>query len=174
MLSTVAPAYIDEIVRKLEEEGRSDVGVVDCPVSGGAGRAVQGTLSIFPSDSDDISEHVHHILECMSGRLYTIPGGLGGGSKAKLTYQIFAGVNIAMASEAIGLAAAAGLNTNRMYEEMRKSGAGSWTFENRVPPMFDKDHAPYSAVTIVAKDVGIITDTCRKERFPLPLLATSE
>ena len=36
MCSTVAPAYIDEVRRSLDTMGRSDVRLIDCPVSGGA------------------------------------------------------------------------------------------------------------------------------------------
>ena len=36
MCSTVAPAYIDEVRERLSEVGRSDLRLIDCPVSGGA------------------------------------------------------------------------------------------------------------------------------------------
>ena len=36
MCSTLAPAYIDEMRQKLNEVGRADVRLIDCPVSGGA------------------------------------------------------------------------------------------------------------------------------------------
>ena len=36
MCSTVAPAYIDEVRQRLNEVGRPDVRLIDCPVSGGA------------------------------------------------------------------------------------------------------------------------------------------
>ncbi|KAL8684219.1 MAG: hypothetical protein Q9224_006513, partial [Gallowayella concinna] len=118
--STVAPAYIEDIQRMLRENERSDVQLIDSPVSGGAARAADGALSIFASGSKSHLEHAHPILECMSGKLYEIPGGLGGGSKAKLIHQIFAGINIAMASEAMGLAAVAGLDTKEVFESLRK------------------------------------------------------
>ena len=36
MCSTVAPAYIDEVRNTLDNTGRMDVRLIDCPVSGGA------------------------------------------------------------------------------------------------------------------------------------------
>ncbi|KAL8684202.1 MAG: hypothetical protein Q9218_008382, partial [Villophora microphyllina] len=174
MCSTVAPAYIDEIQSRLEDLNRFDIRLIDSPVSGGAGRAAAGTLSIFASGEKSHLENAHPFLECMSGKLYHIPGGLGGGSKAKLIHQIFAGIHIAMASEAMGLAALAGLDTRDAYEKLAASDGSSWMFENRVPPMLDPDHAPYSAITIIAKDVGIITSTSRAFQYPLPLLSIAE
>ena len=174
MCSTVAPAYIDEVALRLKDLGRPDIRLIDSPVSGGALRAADGTLSIFSSGADAHLANAHSILECMSSKLYKVPGGLGGGSKAKLIHQIFAGINIAMASEAMGLAAVAGLNTRKVLEELKQSEGNSWMFSNRVSHMLDPSLPPYSAITIIAKDVGIITSTSRDFRFPLPLLSTSE
>ena len=174
MCSTVAPAYVDEIRRGLDEVGRPDIGLIDSPVSGGAVRAADGTLSIFSSGKDAHLTAAQTILSCMSGKLYKIPGGLGGGSKAKLVHQIFAGINIAMASEAMGLAAKAGLDTQKAFEELNEGVGRSWMFGNRVPHMLDPTLPPYSAMTIIAKDVGIITSTSRAFKFSLPLLSTSE
>lgn len=151
--STVAPAYIDEIQSLLKDKGRPDIHLIDSPVSGGAGRAADGTLSIFASGSKPHLDHARAILECMSGKLYEAPGGLGGGSKAKLIHQIFAGINIAMANEAMGLAAVAGLDTREVFEKLKGSDGSSWMFENRVPPMLDSGLGRYSAMTIIAKDV---------------------
>ena len=153
MCSTVAPAYIDEIQQRLTEMGRDDIKLIDAPVSGGAARAAAGTLSIFASGSRPDLENARSVLECMSGKLYEIPGGLGGGSKAKLIHQIFAGVHIAMASEAMGLAARAGLDTREVFGRVRESEGSSWMFENRVPHMLEKGKGGYSSMTIIAKDV---------------------
>ena len=188
MCSTVAPADIDSLKKNLE---RTELRLIDCPVSGGAARAADGTLSIFAAGEEADLANANQILECMSSKLYKIPGGLGGGSKAKLIHQIFAGVNIAMASEAMGLAAAAGLNTQDAFVYLKNSDGNSWMFSNRVPHMLDPSLPPYSAINIIAKDVvslesslgyspklltvqGIITTTARNHMFPLPLLSVAE
>ncbi|KAG8532286.1 uncharacterized protein KY384_003927 [Bacidia gigantensis] len=174
MCSTVAPADINDLVGLFHDSGRSDIRLIDCPVSGGSGRAANGTLSIFASGVDPDLDSAQPILDCMSTRLYHIPGGLGGGSKAKLIHQIFAGVQIAMSSEAMSLAAQAGLNTQDAFERLKKGDGSSWMFENRVPPMLDRTTPPYSAIAIIKKDVKIITKTCREEKFPLPILERAE
>lgn len=152
MCSTVAPAYMKELRKRLDEV-RSDVRLIDSPVSGGASRAADGLLSIFSSGQEPHLNHAKSVLDCMSSKLYRVEGGLGGGSKAKLVHQIFAGVNIAMASEAMGLAAMAGHNTREAFDELRSSDGNSWMFSNRVPHMLDPKLPPYSAISIIAKDV---------------------
>ena len=95
----------------------------------------------------------------MSSKLYRVPGGLGAGSKTKMIHQVFAGVNIAMASEAMGLVAAAGNNTQQAFEELKRSEGDSFIFRNRVPHMLNPGLPPSSAITIIAKDVvGISPD----------------
>lgn len=174
MCSTVAPAYIAEVRSRLDESGRADVRLIDAPVSGGAARAANGTLSIFSSGADQGLRNVHLILDCMADKLYHVPGGIGAGSNAKLIHQIFAGINIAMTSEAMGLAAAAGLDSQKAFDYLRESDGNSWMFSNRVPYMLNPHLPPYSAITIIAKDVAIITSTSRAKKFPLPLLSTAE
>ena len=58
-----------------------------------------------------------------------------------------------MASEAMSLAATSGLDTREAFDGLRSSNGNSWMFSNRVPPMLDPTHPPYSAIDIIAKDV---------------------
>ena len=152
MCATVAPTYMTELCKRLGEF-RPDIRLIDSPVSGGTGRAADGTLSIFSSGEETHLDHASSVLECMSSKLYRIAGGIGGGSKAKMIHQIFAGVNIAMASESMGLAATAGFNTREAFDELRIRDGNSWMFSNRVPHMLDPTLGPYSAINIIAKDV---------------------
>ncbi|KAK4691413.1 hypothetical protein P7C71_g5582, partial [Lecanoromycetidae sp. Uapishka_2] len=173
MCSTVAPAYIDELRTRLDRVGREDVRLVDCPVSGGAIKAANGTLSIFSSGDESHLANVDSILNCLSAKLYKVPGGLGAGSKARMIHEIFASVNIAIASEAIGLAAAAGLNTSAAFEDLKDGDGASQMFNSRVPHMLDPSLPSYSTMTVLAKEVNIITSTGRDNQFPLPLVSTA-
>lgn len=174
MCSTVTPAYIHETRRKLDELGRSDVRLIDCPVSGGPGRAADGSLSIFSSGDEAHHEHARSVLESMSSKLYRVPGGLSAGSKMKMVHQVFAAVNIAMASEAMGLAAAAGINTQQAFKELKSSEGDSFMLRNRVPHMLDPGLPTNSAITIIAKDVAMVTKTGRDSKLALPLVSTAE
>ncbi len=176
--STVAPAYVAELAVRMEEAGRADLKLVDCPVSGGPGRAARGTLSLFSAGDDEALEApgVQGVLGCLGdkGKLYRVPGPLGAGSKAKLMHQIFAGVHIAVASEVMGLAAVAGLDTRRVFEEVRGGEGGSWLFGDRVAHMLEPGLGRYSAVGIIAKDVGIVGGMARGMGVPLPVMGVAE
>jgi 3-hydroxyisobutyrate dehydrogenase-like beta-hydroxyacid dehydrogenase len=152
--STVPSAYLTEIRSKLESLRRNDIFLVDSPVSGGTIRAAQGTLTILSSGSPAALSHSKQILSDMSEKLFVIPGGIGAASNVKMVNQLLAGVHIAVASEAMGLAVLMGLNTRRVYEIIINAAGNSWMFENRVPHMLVNDWTPRSALDIFVKDMA--------------------
>jgi 3-hydroxyisobutyrate dehydrogenase len=87
--------------------------------------------------------------------------------------QLLAGVHIAAACEAITFAAKQGLELETVYQVIKASAGSSWMFENRVPHVLDGDYAPKSAIDIFVKDLGIIQDMARAERFPVPIASAA-
>ncbi|KAJ4171938.1 hypothetical protein NW754_007534 [Fusarium falciforme] len=168
--STIPPTFYDSITTRLSEAGRPDVLLVDCPVSGGTKRAAGGTLTIFASGSPESLKRSDQLLQSMSETLCTIEGGIGAASKIKMVNQLLVGIHIAVAAEAMGLAAKAGLNTREVYKIITTAAGNSWAFENRVPHMLDGDWNPLSALDIF----GIVVSTARTLQFPLPLASTAE
>ncbi|TDZ67775.1 L-threonate dehydrogenase [Colletotrichum trifolii] len=174
LCSTVPPTYHDMLADRIAQKGRGDVLVVDSPVSGGTKRAADGTLTIFASGTSVALQRADRILSDMSEKLYTIPGGPGAGSKVKMVNQLLVGTHIAAASEAMGLAAKAGLNTREVYNIITNAAGNSWAYENRVPHMLDGDWTPLSALNIFVKDMGIVVSTARTLQFPVPLASVAE
>jgi 3-hydroxyisobutyrate dehydrogenase-like beta-hydroxyacid dehydrogenase len=153
LCSTVPAAYLHEVQARLVELDRTDLFLIDSPVSGGTIRAAQGTLTILASGSSLALTRGSQILSDLSEKLYIIPGGIGAASNVKMINQLLAGVHIAAAAEAMGLAAKAGLNTREVYDIITHAAGSSWMFENRVPHMLDDDWRPHSAVDIFVKDM---------------------
>ncbi|KAH6995919.1 hypothetical protein BKA56DRAFT_650710 [Ilyonectria sp. MPI-CAGE-AT-0026] len=170
----VSPTFHETLQTRFTQAGRSDILVVDCPVSGGTKRAADGTLSIFASGTADALAKADEILHDMSQNLYIIPGGLGAASKVKMVNQLLVGTHIAAAAEAMGLATKAGLDTREVYKIITNAAGSSWAFENRVPHMLDGDWTPYSALDIFVKDMGIVVSTARTLQFPVPLASVAE
>ena len=46
-------------------------------------------------------------------------------------------------------------------------------FENRIPHVLEGDYSPRSAVSIFTKDLGIVSDIGRKQKFPLPIASAA-
>ncbi|CAN9348577.1 unnamed protein product [Alternaria alternata] len=177
LCSTVPSAYAKSVEKELVDIGRDDILFIDAPVSGGAGRAADGTLSIMAGASSMAFEKGQWLLEEMSApsKLFIVDGGIGAGSNMKMVHQVLAAVQILALSEAYGFAARLGLNGKDVYDKVLGSTGWSWMFENRSQRTLKEDYFPgASAVTIILKDTGIITSTARSVAFPATLCSAAE
>ncbi|KAE8154470.1 NAD binding domain of 6-phosphogluconate dehydrogenase-domain-containing protein [Aspergillus avenaceus] len=177
LCSTVAASYAGSVATELQIRGRGDILFIDSPVSGGAKRAADGTLSIMAGGTDEALQSGCDLLQAMAAesKLYLVPGGIGAGSNMKMVHQVLAAIQILGASEVMGFAAQLGLDAKQTAEKIIESDAWTWMHENRFPRMLEEDWNPgASALTIILKDVGIITTSAREHRFPTPLCSTAE
>ncbi|PGH05334.1 3-hydroxyisobutyrate dehydrogenase [Blastomyces parvus] len=177
LCSTVPAESAKSFRDQLVSIGREDVYFIDAPVSGGARKAGEGTLAIMAGGSDAALEKGKFILEEMSDthKLYLVPGGIGAGSNMKMIHQVLAAIHILAASEVMGLAAYLGLNAKEAAKALTSSDAWSFMHENRSERMLIEDYYPgASAVTIILKDVAIVTAAARLHNFPTPLCSIAE
>ena len=168
--STVPPAFATALGERLAASGHP---FLDAPVSGGTGGAEGGKLTIMASGPPEAFAAAEPLLAAVAGRTYRLGDRPGIGSSVKMVNQLLAGVHIAAACEAMALGVRAGADAATLYEVIANSAGNSWMFTNRVPHMLARDFAPLSAVEIFVKDLGIVLDTGRDLRFPLPIAATA-
>ena len=141
---------------------------LDAPISGGAAKANAGKLTIMASGPPDAFHAARPALSAMAETISELGDEVGIGASFKIVNQLLAGIHIAAACEAITFAARLGLDIERVYEVITKSAGNSWMFENRIPHVLAGDYSPRSAVSIFTKDLGIVTELGRREKFPLP------
>ena len=155
MCSTVAAAYVRSVEEQLRQRGREDLLFIDCPVSGGAKRAADGTLTIMAGASDGALNRGRILLQEMSDpKKLFLCGGIGTGSGMKMAHQVLAGIQILATSEAMGLSSMLGTNPEKVRNAILKSDGWSWMYENRVQRMLVEDYYPgVSALAIILKDV---------------------
>ncbi len=168
--ATVAPDDARRLAAQVESRGHP---YLDAPMSGGPDKASAGRLTMMASGSDEAFSRAQPFLEAMTERLFRVGEAPGEGSAIKLVNQLLAGVHIAAACEAVAMGVRLGLDPARVYEVISNAAGASWMFNDRVPHILAGDYAPKSAVGIFIKDLGIVMDTARSERFPTPLAATA-
>ena len=168
--ATVDPGVARILARRLEATGRH---YLDAPMSGGAGRAVDGTLTFLASGTETAFATARPALHAMAATVHELGRAPGDGSAFKMINQLLAGVHIAAAAEAVAFAARQGMDLRRVYEVITASAGNSWMFENRIPHVLDGDYTPRSAVEIFVKDLGIVQDMARAARFPVPMAAAA-
>jgi 3-hydroxyisobutyrate dehydrogenase len=170
MCSTVDPNWSIAMEARLEALG---VHYLDAPISGGAAKAAAGQMTMMTSGSAAAYTKCGSVLDAMAGKVYRLGDRAGAGSKVKIINQLLAGVHIAAAAEAMALGLREGVDAAAIYEVITHSAGNSWMFENRMPHVLSGDYGPLSAVDIFVKDLGLVLDTARATRFPLPLASTA-
>jgi 3-hydroxyisobutyrate dehydrogenase len=170
MCSTVDPNWSIAMESRLAEQG---ILYLDAPISGGAARAATGQITMMTAGTAAAYAKVGAALDAMAAKVYRLGDKAGAGSKVKIINQLLAGVHIAAAAEAMALGIREGVNAEDIYEVITNSAGNSWMFENRMAHVLAGDYTPLSAVDIFVKDLGLVLDTARSSKFPLPLSATA-
>ena len=170
MCSTVDPGWSIALEKRLAEKG---ILYLDAPISGGAAKAAKGEITMMTSGHPDAYAKVGGALDAMAAKVYRLGPAAGNGSKVKIINQLLAGVHIAAAAEAMALGVRQGVDPASLYEVITHSAGNSWMFENRMAHVLAGDYTPLSAVDIFVKDLGLVLDTARASKFPLPLASTA-
>ncbi len=151
--STISSADAQEIAAALTA---LNLNMLDAPVSGGAVKAAQGEMTVMASGSEAAFPRLKPVLDAVASNVYRISDTPGAGSTVKIIHQLLAGVHIAAG-----------------YDVVTHAAGNSWMFENRMQHVVDGDYTPRSAVDIFVKDLGLVADTAKALRFPLPLASTA-
>jgi len=170
MCSTVDPNWSVNLEQRLEAMG---IGYLDAPISGGAAKAASGEMTMMTAGKPAVYARLNGVLKAMAAKVYRLGDQAGNGSKVKIINQLLAGVHIAAAAEAMALGLREGVAADDLYEVITHSAGNSWMFENRMAHVLKGDYTPLSAVDIFVKDLGLVLDTARATKFPLPLSATA-
>jgi 3-hydroxyisobutyrate dehydrogenase len=170
MCSTVDPGWSIALEKRLAQKALL---YLDAPISGGAAKAAKGEITMMTSGHPDAYAKAGGALDAMAAKVYRLGSAAGNGSKVKIINQLLAGVHIAAAAEAMALGLREGVDPAALYDVITHSAGNSWMFENRMAHVLAADYTPLSAVDIFVKDLGLVLDTARASKFPLPLASTA-
>ena len=172
VMSTIGPSAVRELADRLAPMG---VNLVDAPMSGGVARAGRGELVVMVGGPREQFEAVRPFLDVLGSTVAYVGEAVGDGQALKLVNQLLAGVHIAAAAEALGLAAALGLDARAAWEVVRDGAAGSFMLADRGARMLDAEFEPVrSALDIFVKDMGLVVGAAKARKLPTPLAAAAE
>lgn len=166
-MSSIAPLASREIAGKLAERGME---MLDAPVSGGEPKAIDGTLSVMVGGKKEVFDRHCPLLKAMAASV-VLTGEIGAGNVTKLANQIVVALNIAAMSEALVLAAKAGVRPELVFQAIRGGLAGSTVLDAKAPLVMDRKFAPGFRINLHIKDLGNVLETSREIGVPLPLTA---
>jgi 3-hydroxyisobutyrate dehydrogenase len=124
--STILPATAKNLAGEFEAAG---VGFLDAPVSGGAGRARTGDLTLMVGGPGDVLERVRPLLDDMASTVLHL-GEAGSGSATKLANQLMMFAALAGTHEALRLTAAYGVPDHKVLEAAATSTGDTWVGRN--------------------------------------------
>jgi 3-hydroxyisobutyrate dehydrogenase len=151
---------------------KSNVGFLDCPVSGGVEGARTGRLAIMAGGEETQFNRVKPVLECL-GHIVTYMGPSGAGQAAKATNQIMCAGIIQAVAEGMAFAKAEGLPLDRVIETLGKGAGSSWYFVNRAPFMAKDEFPAGFRVRLHDKDLRICREMAAAHHASLPVVEST-
>ena len=166
-MSSIDPTESKAIGAELAKHG---IDMLDCPVSGGEPKAIDGTLSVMVGGKKDLFDKYYDMLMVMAGSVVYV-GDLGSGNVAKLANQMVVAINIAAVAEALTFAKKAGTDPELVYQAIRGGLAGSTVMDAKAPMMLAGNYKPGFRIDLHIKDLANALDTSHGVGAQLPLTA---
>ena len=163
--SSISPVASREIYAQLQELG---IEMLDCPVSGGEPKAIDGTLAFMVGGKQEIFDECKPILEKM-GSSVVLCGDIGAGNVTKLCNQIVVAVNIAAVAEVLTMGQLAGVEPEKIFNAIKGGLAGSTVMNAKAPMMMDQNFKPGFRIDLHIKDLNNVVDTAKTVDAPIPL-----
>mgnify|MGYP006435804925 CR=1 FL=1 len=156
------------LAKALAEVGeKSQVQVLDAPVSGGDLGARNATLSIMVGGKEDAAKEVWPYLEKL-GKTLVHQGPAGSGQLTKMANQIAVAGSMLGMVESLAFAKKSGLNPDKVLDSIRVGAAGSWSLDNLSPRVLNGDDAPGFYIKHFIKDLGIALSSAESMELELP------
>jgi len=166
-MSSIDPVETKSIGAELALKG---IDFMDCPVSGGEPKAIDGTISVMAGGKKETFDKFYDLLMCMAGCV-TYVGPLGSGNITKLANQIIVACNIAAVSEALTFASKAGADPELVYKAIRGGLAGSTVLDAKAPMMLDRNFKPGFKIDLHVKDLNNVLNAAHSIGSIVPLTA---
>ena len=147
----------------------SDAGVVhiDAPVTGGVGRAGEGTLTVYGSGDAETFERIRPLLDHIGANVFHL-GEAGMGCLYKLVNNVIVLSGHMIVHEALVLGAKAGLDMPDLVEKLRLGTARPYMF--MVDQLLAKQwENPTSQGFIAEKDIALALELARDTQVTMPV-----
>lgn len=187
LLATAAPGTVVAVHSTIRPEtaedlalvaGRSDVHVLDAPVSGGFMGAATGRLAVLLGGDEVVVERCREAFAAFADKVVHF-GPAGAGTRAKVARNLVTFASFAAVGEALRLAEAAGLDLAALGDVVRHSdavtgGAGAIMLRDVTAPLAADDGLRPSfehALALGQKDLDLALAMAAEAGLDLPLTA---
>lgn len=163
-LTSADPMSTKRLSRLLEEK---DIEMMDAPVSGGVAGAINQTLSVMVGGREELFEKCRPILETIGKREKVIHvGPVGAGHTLKAANNFLSSCCLIATTEAIMVAAKAGISPEKAIEVITGSGGKSDASMNKFPNCVFPNKKFNFTLNLMSKDIGLFLQTANEFKVP--------
>jgi 2-hydroxy-3-oxopropionate reductase len=167
-MSSISPVVARKLAGEAEKRG---LNMIDAPVSGGEAGAISATLSIMIGGKATAVERAMPIFQALGKNIVHV-GDAGAGQVTKAANQMVVGTTIAIVSEALVLAAKAGVDPAKVRQALLGGFAQSKILEAHGQKMLERNFKPGFRIRLHEKDMKIALAT--GSEYGVPLMVTSQ
>jgi 3-hydroxyisobutyrate dehydrogenase-like beta-hydroxyacid dehydrogenase len=143
---------------------------LDAPVSGGPAGAQGGTLTIMVGGDQSTFERARPVLEIYGAKEnIRLCGPTAAGSAIKLVNQLLVAINTAGVAEALVFGLKAGANPQTILDVVGSGFGGSRMLSRNVPLVLDRNFKAGTPVSLIVKDLGLISELAGELGTPLEM-----
>jgi 2-hydroxy-3-oxopropionate reductase len=167
-MSSISPIVSRKLAADAQKGGMD---MLDAPVSGGEAGAIGATLSIMIGGKASTVERAMPIFQALGKNIVHV-GDAGAGQVTKAANQMVVGTTIAIVSEALVLAAKAGVDPAKVRQALLGGFAQSKILEAHGQKMLDRNFKPGFRIRLHEKDMKIALAT--GSEYGVPLIVTGQ
>ena len=167
-MSSIDPVSTQELAA---EAAQRQLRWVDCPLSGGAPKALIGELTVMAGGEAADFEAARAVMSGLCAN-FTHMGPAGAGQTTKLINQVLCGLGFMAVAEATRLALDAGVDAAKIPEALKGGRADSAILQEYMPRMATSDFTPSGRIANMVKDLNGVQDLARLTHTAMPLTAT--
>ncbi|PLS09594.1 NAD(P)-dependent oxidoreductase [Neobacillus cucumis] len=165
--STISPSTSKKLALELSHH---DVKMLDAPVTGSEPQAIEGILTFMVGGKKDIYDRCMPLFLSMGQGAYYM-GENGKGSYTKLANNTMSAINLLSFTEAVTMAAKAGIDPEVFVKVVNGGGARSGQVDNKAPKIINRDFTPHFMTNLIHKDLGLASDVAKELEVSTPVLA---
>ena len=152
------------------EAARMGLRWVDCPLSGGAPKALVGRLTVMAGGAGEDFEASKAVMKHLCAN-FTHMGPSGAGQTTKLINQVLCALHFMAVAEAARLALDAGVDATRIPEALGGGRADSAILQEFMVKFATRDYTPTGRIDNMVKDLNAVQDLARATGTAMPLTA---
>jgi 3-hydroxyisobutyrate dehydrogenase len=164
-MSSSAPTETRKLGEELDKRGLQ---MVDAPVSGGVGRAADGSLTIMVGGDAARVARVKPVLAALGKTIFET-GPLGSGHAMKALNNFVSATGLTAACEALIVGRKFGLDPDQMVDILNVSTGRNNSTENKIKPfVLSGTYDGGFSLALMAKDLGVAADLADAMGTPSP------